>query len=115
MSRRWYTDCVDACPKDLFVIEPVSRRLVVQCKSLLAGEAAESLCRVACTGCGICAADAPEGLIEMQHNLPVIDPERIGLQTEIATLRCPTGAIQWIEGQQFPEMAGRQTKDLAEA
>jgi Na+-translocating ferredoxin:NAD+ oxidoreductase RNF subunit RnfB/ferredoxin len=101
-------DCVDACPKDLFVMEPVSQRLIVQCKSLLAGDAAEALCKVACTGCGICAADAPEGLIEMEHNLPIIDKEHIDLQTEIATLRCPTGAIAWVEGQQFPEMARKQ-------
>ena len=58
-------------------------------------------CRVACTGCGICAADAPEGLITMENNLPVIHPDKVDLQTELATLRCPTGAIQWVEGGQF--------------
>lgn len=107
-------DCVDACPKDLFVITPMSHRLIVQCKSLLEGDAAEALCKVACTGCGICAADAPEGLIEMRHNLPVIDPEKIQLQTEIATLRCPTGAIQWVEGQQFKDLVEMPEPDLVE-
>ncbi|NNE45042.1 MAG: RnfABCDGE type electron transport complex subunit B [Rhodothermales bacterium] len=103
-------DCVRACPKDLFVIEPVSHCLVVQCKSILEGEAALAQCKVACTGCGICAADAPVGLISMEHNLPVINDENIGLLTPIATLRCPTGAIKWIPGQQFAELSTTKTK-----
>ena len=103
-------DCVRACPKDLFVIEPVSHCLVVQCKSILEGDAALAQCKVACTGCGICAADAPVGLISMEHNLPVINDENIGLLTPIATLRCPTGAIKWIPGQQFAELRTTKTK-----
>lgn len=96
-------DCVRACPKDLFVIQPVSHCLVVQCKSILEGEEALERCKVACTGCGLCAADAPEGLIAMKDNLPVINTDKIEHQTELATLRCPTGAIRWIVGQQFKE------------
>lgn len=94
-------DCVRECPKGLFEIMPVSRHLVVQCKSLLAGDAAQAQCKVACTGCGICVADAPEGLIQIQKNLAVVQEEKAHLQTDIATLRCPTGAITWIENQQF--------------
>lgn len=97
-------DCVRACPKDLFVIMPVRQQLVVQCRSILEGEAVTDLCKVGCNGCSRCAADAPAGLIEMEHNLPVIDPKRMELQTEIATYRCPTGAIVWIQGQQFPDL-----------
>jgi Na+-translocating ferredoxin:NAD+ oxidoreductase RNF subunit RnfB len=96
-------DCVEVCPKDLFVIRPVSHRLIVQCRSLLAGDEALAQCRVACTGCGICVADAPEGLITMEHNLPVIDAVEVERETELATVRCPTGAIKWVVGQQFPE------------
>lgn len=94
-------DCVEVCPKDLFELLPVNRHLLVQCKSVLAGEAALSLCQVTCTACGRCAADSPEGLITMQNNLPIIDPEKTFLETDIATLRCPTRAIVWIEEQQF--------------
>ncbi len=97
-------DCVRACPKDLFVIQPVSHCLIVQCKSILEGEEALERCKVACTGCALCAADAPEGLITMRDNLPVINVDKIEHQTELATLRCPTGAIQWIVGQQFKEL-----------
>ncbi len=102
-------DCVRACPKDLFVIQPVSHCLVVQCRSILEGEPALARCKVACTGCGICAADAPEGLITMEHNLPVIHADKVHLQTELAALRCPTGAIKWLPGQQFEELLKEQT------
>lgn len=97
-------DCVKACPKDLFELMPVRRKLVVQCKSLLEGDEALGVCQVACTGCSICVSDAPAGLMKMDRTLPVVDPEKSNLETSIATLRCPTRAIQWVEKQQFPAL-----------
>lgn len=94
-------DCVVACPLDLFVVWPESRRLIVQCRSLMEGEAATDLCAVACDACGKCSVDARDGLIEMKNGLPVIDYSRNHLAGPEATRRCPTGAIQWIESLQF--------------
>jgi Na+-translocating ferredoxin:NAD+ oxidoreductase RNF subunit RnfB len=94
-------DCVKACPKDLFVVMPVAFKLLVQCKSLLEGEAAERLCRVACNGCGKCAVDAAPGVIEMKNGLAVVDYAKNDLAGPEATRRCPTGAIVWVEGAQF--------------
>jgi electron transport complex protein RnfB len=96
-------DCVDACPLGLFVLMPQNDHLLVQCKNLLSGEAAEAVCSVACNACGRCAADAP-GLITMVSGLAVIDYDNIELENPKAVERCPTGAIVWIEGQQFPEL-----------
>lgn len=93
-------DCVEACPLDLFVLMPIDHKLIVQCKNLLEGDAATDVCEVACNTCGRCAQDAP-GLIEMRNGLAVIDYERIELQNPIAIARCPTGAIQWVDGAQF--------------
>lgn len=90
-------DCVDICPKDLFSIHPVSHRLWVACKSEAEGDTAEDECEVACTACGKCAMDAPEGLIEMRDNLPVIDYEQNRLLTRAPIERCPTGAIVWLD------------------
>ncbi len=104
-------DCVDACPLDLFTVMPQSHHLVVQCKNLLSGEAADAVCSVACNACGRCAADAP-GLISMVNGLAVIDYDEIELQNPKAIERCPTGAIVWIEDQQFAELlvpAGSET------
>ncbi len=98
-------DCVEICPLRLFVILPLKQKLLVQCKSELEGDVVLETCKVGCTACSRCAADAPEGLIAMKRNLPVIDPDLIHRQTPTATLRCPTDSIVWIEGQQFPRFS----------
>ena len=94
-------DCVEACPKDLFVLMPIEQKLLVQCKSALEGDEIEALCRVACTACGRCAADAAAGLIEMRNGLAVVDYSKNDLADPAAIARCPTGAIVWVEGAQF--------------
>ena len=93
-------DCVDVCPKHLFELMPVDQQLLVQCKSLLEGEAAEERCVVACTGCSRCVADAPEGVISIDQNLAVINYAKNDLTSIAATLRCPTKAIVWLAGEQ---------------
>ncbi|MBE0617258.1 MAG: RnfABCDGE type electron transport complex subunit B [Proteobacteria bacterium] len=97
-------DCVEACPLGLFVLMPISHRLVVQCKNLLIGDAATAVCSVACNACGRCAADAAPGLISMVNGLAIINYDQIELENPKAIERCPTGAIVWIEGQQFPQL-----------
>lgn len=94
-------DCVEICPKGLFTIMPLGYKLIVQCRSLLEGDAALERCSVACNACGRCVADAVPGLIRMERNLPVIDYSRNELTSPQATKRCPTNAIVWLEGQQF--------------
>lgn len=96
-------DCVEACPRDLFEILPLDVPLVVQCSAPLASDAAMAVCDVACDACGRCAQDAAPGLITMNNNLPVVDYERGDTAAPKATLRCPTGAIQWVSGKQFTE------------
>jgi Na+-translocating ferredoxin:NAD+ oxidoreductase RNF subunit RnfB len=93
-------DCVDVCPKDLFSLQPVSRRLWVACKSLEAGDELLVDCEVACTACARCAMDAP-GLITMIHNLPVVDYAK-NHQTRHPIERCPTGAIVWLDAKAGP-------------
>lgn len=106
-------DCVRACPRDLFVVMPMDHRLIVQCKSLLEGEAAERLCGVACNACGKCAVDAAPGVIHMRNGLAVVDYERIADATADAVRRCPTGAIVWVEGAQFAAPVSRAQEVLA--
>ncbi len=98
-------DCVDAFPRDLFKLTPLNQHLFVQCKSPLAGDLALALCSAACDAYGRCAADvalAP-GLIRMEDNLPLVDYSSGGPALPQAVHRCPTGAIQWLEGAQFKE------------
>lgn len=93
-------DCVEACPKDLFSIHPMSHRLWVACRSLEAGDEVLADCEVACTACGRCAMDAP-GLITMTNNLPVVDYAR-SHATQVPIQRCPTGAIVWLDPKSGP-------------
>ncbi|MEE9281046.1 MAG: (Fe-S)-binding protein [Myxococcota bacterium] len=99
------SDCVDVCPLDLFVLMPESERLFVQCSSPLEGEAAIRSCRVACDACALCALDAPGASVEMRDGLPVVHYDRGVQPAAEATWRCPTGAIQWLEGEQFADTA----------
>jgi Na+-translocating ferredoxin:NAD+ oxidoreductase subunit B len=94
-------DCVDACPLDLFTILPADHHLMVQCRNLIDGDHATSVCAVACTACGKCVQDAAPGLIEVRRGIAVIDVTRIAAQDRKAIERCPTGAITWIDGAQF--------------
>jgi len=87
-------DCVEVCPKDLFSLQPLERRLWVACKSLEAGDELVEDCAVVCTACGRCAMDAPD-LVRMENNLPVVDYGR-NHATKVPIQRCPTGAIVWI-------------------
>ena len=89
--------CVDACPKKLFSIHPISHRLWVACKSRARGDEAESQCEVACTACGRCAMDAPAGLVAIKDNLAAVDYEKNALATPAVIQRCPTGAIVWLD------------------
>jgi Na+-translocating ferredoxin:NAD+ oxidoreductase RNF subunit RnfB len=97
-------DCVDACPKGLFTIMTLDQRLIVQCRSLIEGDAALDECAVACTGCGKCVVDAASGLIRIERGLAVIDYTKNAIATPDATRRCPTGAIVWVEGAQFSNL-----------
>lgn len=91
-------DCVEACPKDLFSLQPVSHRLWVNCKNLEQGDDILEECQVACTACGKCAMDAPGDLIKMVHNLPVVDYSQ-NHKTQVPIQRCPTGAIVWLDDE----------------
>jgi RnfABCDGE-type electron transport complex B subunit len=93
--------CVSACPRKLFEIMPLNWKLLVQCRTVLKEDSATALCSAACTGCGLCAADAPEGLICMKNNLPRIDYDRNDETCVGIIRRCPTGAICWLDGKQF--------------
>jgi Na+-translocating ferredoxin:NAD+ oxidoreductase RNF subunit RnfB len=99
-------DCVDACPKDLFVIQPLAHHLVVQCRNLVTGDEILALCSVACTACGKCVQDAVPGLISVATGVAVIDSAKVDQENRRAVERCPTGAIVWLEGAQFSGPVG---------
>ncbi len=94
-------DCVLACPKNLFVVQPLAHPLLVQCRNLVSGDEALASCQVACTTCGKCVLDAAPGLISVASGVAVVDYARIDEAEERAVSRCPTGAIVWLQGAQL--------------
>jgi Na+-translocating ferredoxin:NAD+ oxidoreductase subunit B len=96
-------DCVDACPKNLFEITPLDQRLIVQCRSQIEGDGALASCTVACTACAKCVLDAAPGLLSIQRGVAVVNYGKNSLAEISAIRRCPTGAIQWIDGAQFTD------------
>lgn len=97
-------DCVEACPKGLFTILPLDHHVFVQCRNLLAGDTVLAQCAVACTACGKCVVDAAPGLISVASGVAVVNYDLNAQADPNAVARCPTGAIVWLDGAQFPRV-----------
>jgi len=105
-------DCVEVCPKGLFSLEPLSRKLWVACKSQADGDTAEAACEVACTACGKCVADAPPKLMQLAGNLAVINYDWNDRASREPIERCPTGAIVWFDKPDTPVKGAAAKKIL---
>ena len=105
-------DCIEVCPKGLFKLMPLGQKLIVQCRSLIEGDLAESKCSVACTACNRCVADSAPGVIEIIDNLAVINYKLNDLTSPVAVKRCPTDAIVWLEGDNQFEQKKRSILPL---
>lgn len=106
-------DCVEVCPKSLFVVQPIDHHLLVQCRNLVSGDDALAVCQVACTACGKCVQDAAPGLISVASGLAVIEYDRIAEAQERIIERCPTGAIVWLKGAQFARVPALSSLEAA--
>ena len=104
-------DCIEVCPKGLFSLEPVSRKLWVACKNLADGDTAEASCEVACTACGKCVVDSAPGVMKLDNNLAAIDYAQNALAAKQAIERCPTGAIVWFDSPNTP-IKGAEAKKI---
>ncbi len=85
--------CVDACPRNILELHPLSQNILVFCRSKDRGPTARKVCKNACIACGICVRACPEAIV-LEDNLAVItdykkiDPAKI---PEIE--KCPTDSI----------------------
>jgi len=55
--------------------------------------------------------DSPEGLIEIRDKLAIINYTKNGLSSIVATERCPTGAIVWLD-ENRGALKGRESKRI---
>jgi electron transport complex protein RnfB len=85
--------CVDACPRNILELHPLSQNILVFCRSEDRGPIARKVCKNACIACGICVRACPDAIV-LENNLAVItdykkiDPEKIP-----AIEKCPTKSI----------------------
>jgi electron transport complex protein RnfB len=102
--------CVDACPRDILELHPLTQNILVYCRSLDGPKAARKLCKNACIACGICARACPDGIV-MENNLAVIvDYGKIEEEQIPAIEKCPTKAI----GRLHKEDAQEEKTQLAQ-
>ena len=87
--------CVEACPRFIMKLIPRSQKVYVACVNPAKGKEVKDVCSRGCTGCRLCASPkiTPSGAIQMQGNLPVIDPAGTG-ELEKAVQKCPAHCFE---------------------
>lgn len=90
--------CVEACPKGVLDLQPVSQPVRLMCRAAEEGYLVSDNCRVGCIGCERCKLACKFGAIEMKNHLPVIDMDKCR-GCMMCAEACPTGAI-WADWDQ---------------
>jgi len=65
--------CVQACPRGLFELVPVTKKVIIACKSHDTGPDTRKACKVGCIACRICEKKCPSAAIRVESDLAVID------------------------------------------
>jgi RnfABCDGE-type electron transport complex B subunit len=84
--------CIEACPKNIITLLPVSQEVYVACSSHDKLKAVKDVCEVGCIACGKCVKKCPFDAITIENNLAVVDPEKCK-QCNLCVKECPTNAI----------------------
>jgi len=88
--------CIEACPKKLIELIPVSRNFSVLCRSKDKGPLTKKNCDFGCIGCTKCVKICPSGAISMEGApLAKIDPGKC-INCGECTKVCPTTAIRQV-------------------
>ncbi len=86
--------CVEACPRNLIELHPVSHKMFVFCKSQDKGPIVKKACSVGCIGCRLCVKNSPvENGIAMDGTLAKID-NTICPSSDVVVEKCPMNTIQ---------------------
>ena len=84
--------CIKACPKNLFVLIPISGEYYVKCNSTDPGNLTAGVCKSGCIACLKCEKACPIRAVKVETNLSRIDPGKcrnIGKCFEA----CPTKVV----------------------
>ncbi len=83
--------CVEACPKNIIKLIPGDKKVHILCSSHDKGGKVRKYCATGCIGCRRCVKEAPEGAVEMDDNLAVVNYQ-MDIPPEIADV-CPMNTI----------------------
>ena len=84
--------CEPACPVDIIIMAPISRKVHVSCASHDKGTVVKKICDVGCIGCDICIKACPYDALTLVDELAVMDYNKCtncGLCVPV----CPTNTI----------------------
>ena len=87
--------CLEACPKNLYILLPVEQSHYVKCNSKDPGPAVRKVCKAGCIACGVCEK-LSEGAFKVTDNLARLDYESAkakDMDLEKIAQKCPTKVI----------------------
>lgn len=84
--------CATACPRQLIVAVPVSKKVHVACINRDPGKVAMSVCANSCIGCGLCEKECKFDAIHVANNVASIDYTKCK-NCKLCTKVCPRDAI----------------------
>jgi electron transport complex protein RnfB len=89
--------CVEACPKRIIDLAPVSRAIQVLCSSRDRGAQVKKVCSVGCINCMLCQRVCPFEAIHVIDNIALIDYEKCRV-CGLCFRECPTCSIADLRG-----------------
>ena len=84
--------CAAACPRNLIVEVPASKKVHVACANQDKGKDAMSVCSNSCIGCGLCQKECKFDAIHVVNGVAVIDYDKCK-GCKLCTKVCPRDAI----------------------
>lgn len=84
--------CIEACPKGIIELVPMSKEVVVDCINKNKGKDVKVNCNVGCIACGICEKNCPFDAIHVENNVAKIDYSKC-TGCMVCVEKCPTKAI----------------------
>ena len=84
--------CVEACPRDVLQIRPVSQRVDPLCHNTDLGKKVSDVCNIGCISCQKCVKACKFDAITMVNNIPVIDHSKCR-HCMMCAEACPTNAM----------------------
>jgi electron transport complex protein RnfB len=91
--------CVSACPRGIISMIPFKHTevMVVACSNKDKGPLVKDVCSIGCIGCSACARPS-EGLLAMENNLPVLDYDKFGAESDLTKSidKCPRESLVYV-------------------